>query len=162
MKQLIFSLLRLFFRAISKAKRLSNINHAIKQGMLVGENTLFVGAQDFGSEPFLIEFGSNCLVTDGVRFVTHDGSIQVPLIKHGETVKIVYSKKSFFGKIVLGNNVFVGAASIILPNTIVRDNTIIAAGSIVKGSFDSDCVIGGNPARVICTVDEYYKKIKKR
>ena len=69
---------------------------------------------------------------DGVRFITHDGSIQVPLIKKDTHVKDVYSKKSTFGRIDIGDNVFIGVASIILPNTKISNNSIVAAGSVVK------------------------------
>lgn len=48
--------------------------------------------------------------------------------------------------------------SIILPNTKISDNFIVAAGSVVKGVFDLSVVIGGNPARVLCGLDEYFSK----
>lgn len=105
-----------------------------------------------------MKIGCECLITDGVRFITHDGSIQVPLIKKGAHIKEVYSKKSTFGRIEIGDNFFIGVASIILPNTKISNNSIVAAGSVVKGSFEEGVVFGGNPAKVICNVDEYYSR----
>lgn len=49
----------------------------------------------------------------------------------------------------IGKNVFIGCNSIILKGTVLGDNCIVGAGSVVHGVFDADCVIAGNPARVI-------------
>ncbi|CAN1487117.1 PaaY Carbonic anhydrases/acetyltransferases, isoleucine patch superfamily [Burkholderiaceae bacterium] len=146
------------FRFFSKLKRLSNLAAAKKEGLKIGPRSILVGDQAFGSEPFLIQIGSDCLITNNVKFITHDGSIQVPLIKEGEHIHKVYSKKSVFDRIQIGDNVFIGVDSIILPGTIVGSNTIIGAGSVVKGIYPANSVVSGNPARVTKSLDEYYKK----
>jgi acetyltransferase-like isoleucine patch superfamily enzyme len=130
--------------------------------MAVGANTKFVGTQDFGSEPYLISIGSNGLITDGVRFVTHDGGIQVPMLKEGAPMDQIYGKKSLFGAISIGNNVFIGVGAILLSNTTIRDNSIIAAGAIVKGDFPENAIIAGNPAKNIGEVDAYYARNRHR
>ena len=151
----IFSLC---FRLFARLRRLGNVATAKKAGLKIGVKTILVGDQSFGSEPFLIEIGESCLITDGVRFVTHDGAIQVPLIAAGEKIEDIYSKKSTFARIRIGNNVFVGVSSIILPGSTVGDNSIVAAGSIVRGVFPSGVVIGGQPAKVIGTIEDYRKR----
>ncbi|HRL93835.1 MAG TPA: acyltransferase [Pseudomonas sp.] len=158
MKAIIFKVVNIIFRGVNKLKRLSNIVVAKNAGLSVGEETLFIGFQDFGSEPFLISIGRKCLITDGVQFVTHDGSIQVPLLRDGVHFDEVYSKKSTFGKINIGNNVFVGVQALILPNTTIGDNCIVAAGAVVKGSFPDGSVIAGNPARIVSNIEAYYEK----
>lgn len=45
-----------------------------------------------------------------------------------------------------------------MPNTKISNNSIVAAGSVVKGIFEEGVVIGGNPAKVICNVDEYFSR----
>lgn len=155
---ILWAMPRFFFRILRRLERLSNIRLATNSGMKVGSNTRFVGMQQFGSEPFLIDIGKDCLVTDGVRFITHDGSIQVPLIAAGQSFSDVYSKSSTFGRIVVGDNVFIGVNSVILPGTVIRDNSIVAAGSVVKGVFEHGSVVGGNPAKWLCSVDDYYAK----
>lgn len=154
----MFKLLSFLFRGISKIERLVNLKVAKYAGLKIGSGTLLVGRQSFGSEPFLVEIGCNCLVTDGVKFITHDGSIQVPLILRGEKIADVYSKKSTFSRIIVGDNVFLGVGSIILPGTNIGSNSIIAAGCVVKGDIPSGVVVGGNPGRVICEIEEYYRR----
>lgn len=75
------------FRAIKKLVRKSKLYLAIKQGLVVGSEILLIGTQEFGSEPYLVRIGCQCLITGGVRFITHDGSIQVPLIKKVRILK---------------------------------------------------------------------------
>ncbi|WP_223792661.1 hypothetical protein [Methanobacterium spitsbergense] len=63
------------------------------------------------------------------------------------------------GKIDIKDNVFIGNSAIILPNITIGPNAIIGAGSIVTKNVPSNTVVAGNPAKVICSLDEYIKKI---
>lgn len=49
----------------------------------------------------------------------------------------------------IGENVFIGANAIILKGTKIGDNCVIGAGAVVAGNFDPNCVIAGNPAKII-------------
>ena len=93
------------------------------------------------SEPYLVEIGNHVAIAGGTQFISHDGAIWCfrDEIKNGD----------IFGKIKIGNNVFIGNNCVILPNTTVGDNCIIGIGSIVRGQFPDDSVIIGNPAKVI-------------
>lgn len=51
--------------------------------------------------------------------------------------------------------------SIILCGTQIGNNVIIGANSVVSGEYPDDCVIAGNPAKIICTLDEFRKREKK-
>ncbi len=62
------------------------------------------------------------------------------------------------GKVKIGNNVFIGMNSTILKNTTIGDNVIIGANSLVRGIIPSNCIIAGNPAKIICSLDDYYNK----
>lgn len=54
--------------------------------------------------------------------------------------------------IVLGNNIWIGAKVTILDGSVIGDNCVIAAGSVVRGNFPSNCVIGGIPARLLKSI----------
>jgi len=51
--------------------------------------------------------------------------------------------------ILIGNNVFVGARSIILKGVTIGERSIIGAGSVVSKDVPADCIVAGNPAKVI-------------
>ena len=56
--------------------------------------------------------------------------------------------------ISIGKNCFIGCNAIILKGTVIGDNCVVGAGAVVAGRFDDNCVIAGNPARVIRKLGE--------
>ena len=67
-----------------------------------------------------------------------------------------------FGPIRVGNNVLIGANSLILPRVTIGNNVIIGCGAIVTKNIPDNCVAAGVPARVIETIDVYLAKHKDR
>ncbi len=130
-----------------------NIEFAKSLGVVVGKNCRFFSTS-FSTEPFLIEIGDHVTITDGVQFITHDGGVWV--------FREQYPDIELFGRIKIGNNVFIGLNSIILPNTEIADNCIIAAGSVVKGKFEPNSIIAGVPAKRISGTDDYFERNKER
>ena len=60
-----------------------------------------------------------------------------------------------FGKpITIGDNVWFGGSVIITPGVTLGNNVVVAAGSVVTKSFPDNVVLGGNPARIIRTIEE--------
>ena len=114
-------------------------------GAQIGENCHIYGSLDNGHE-YLISIGDNVTLASGSRILTHDGS----------TKKILgYSK---VGRVDIGNDVFIGAASIILPNVRIGNRVIVGAGSVVTKSIADNSVAVGSPARVVGTYDDFVKK----
>ena len=101
------------------------------------------------AEPYLITIGNHCQITSGVKFFTHGG---------GGAVRKQYPKFDTFGKIVIGDYVYIGSNSLIMPGVQIEDNVLIGAGSVVTKSVPSDVVVAGNPAKIICTTDDYLNK----
>ena len=61
-------------------------------------------------------------------------------------------KKPGVDAIEIGNNVWIGCYAHIYRGTVIADNCVIAADAVVRGRFDQpNCLIGGNPARVLRT-----------
>ena len=52
-------------------------------------------------------------------------------------------------EIRIGKNCFIGCNSIILKGTVLGDGCVVGAGAVVSGRFDENCVIAGNPAKVV-------------
>lgn len=107
----------------------------------------------FGSEPWMITLGDNVHITSEVRFITHDGGT-LPLRREIPDLEITKP-------IVVGDNVFIGVRSMIMPGVHIGDRSIIAAGSVVTKDVPSNQVWGGVPARFIKTTDEYLEKLQK-
>lgn len=150
-------LIRLFHRVIRKLDTIFYV-----KGPKIGQNTIVL-TKNFGSEPYLVSIGNNCLITDGVRFITHDGSISVVKnIDEDLSLDEVYGKYNIFGKIVVGDNVFIGLNTIILPGVSIGDNVVVGAGSIITKNLESNSVYAGNPARKIMTIEEYSDKINQK
>ena len=108
----------------------------------------------FGSEPYLIDIGDNVRITNGVSFITHDGGTWV--LRNTGTAK----DADLFGKIKVGNNVHIGINSVIMPGVSIGDNVIVGVGAVVTKDVASNTIVGGVPARLIRTMDEYFEKIK--
>ena len=123
------------------------------QQVTIGKNARFTGKINFGSEPFLISIGNHVTLAHNVTFHTHDGGVWIFRKK--------YPNINIYGKITIGDNVFIGSNVIILPNISIGDNVVIGAGSVVTKSIKSDSVVAGNPARLIRTVNEYEEKVLK-
>lgn len=59
--------------------------------------------------------------------------------------------RSFCCTTKIGNNVFIGVNSVIMPGVVIGDNVIIGSASVVTENIPSNCIAAGNPCRVIKT-----------
>ena len=122
----------------------------IKRGMKIGKN--FSRQNNVHLDPghcWLIEIGDNVTLGPGVMILAHDASSWSVL----SCTKI--------GRVDIGNNVFVGARSVIMPGVRIGDNVIIGANSTVTKDIPSGSVAVGSPAKVICPIDEHFYKVKQ-
>lgn len=138
-------------------KYLNFYNYAKSIGVNLSEDTRLIGNKiDFGSEPYLISIGNHVTISNNVQFITHDGGTWV--FRDREEYRGVVK----FGRIVVGDNCFIGSHSILMPNINIGNNVVVAAGSIVTKSIPDNCVVAGNPAKYICSIDEYAEKSKMK
>lgn len=132
-------------------KKDAMIDYLRKKGIKVGKNAR-IFSDISTSESYLIKIGDNVTISNNVQFITHDNSI----------IKVLPGVTDLFGKIHIGNNVFIGARTIIMYGVSIADNCIIAAGSVVTKSItESGVIIGGNPAKVIGNTEKFGEKNKK-
>ena len=148
------AMLNLFRDILSYARRKkteSYLNNLIRQGLRIGKNTEIL--EPFFFDPdhcFLITVGENCTLAPNVRLIAHDASTKQ------------YLGFTRIGKITIGDNCFIGDSTIILPNVSIGPNTIIGAGTIINKDVPGGVVAAGNPVKVICSLDEYIKKVEAR
>lgn len=111
------------------------------------------GRVDWSTEPWIITLGNNVHITDGVKFITHDGGT---LLYRDQVHDLEITKP-----IVVGDNVYFGNNVIVLPGVTIGNNVVIGAGAVVTRDIPENSVAVGVPARVIKTADEYLEKLKK-
>ena len=123
-----------------------------KKGYRIGLECEIFKNVSFGSEPYLISLGNKVKVTEGVQFITHDGGIHVlrnlSYCKNGDK----------FGQIKVGNNVFIGKESLVLPGVTIGNNCVIGARSVVSKDIPDNSIVAGVPTKLICDVQEYWNK----
>lgn len=99
--------------------------------------------------PWLIQIGENCIISTNVVILAHDASTAFAI---GHT-KI--------GRVNIGNHVFIGHNSTVLCGVTIGDNVVVGANSLVNKDLPPNGVYGGNPARFICSFEEYRAKRRK-
>lgn len=132
-------------------KNPNSIGQLVKNGLKVGvnfnlQNDCIIDA----SHCWHITIGDHVTIAPRVHILAHDASTYNYL---------GYTKVS---NTAIGNNVFIGAGSIILPGVSIGNNVIIGAGSVVTKDLLEDGVYAGNPAKYICETQSYIAKQKKK
>lgn len=123
--------------------------------IVIGDNVGISGATIYARSR--IEIGENTCIGGNTKILDNDfHPIEVETRNrllndpNGGNSDLIPAKP-----IKIGKNCFIGCNSIILKGTILGNGCVVGAGAVVAGKFDDDCVIVGNPARVI-------KKLRKR
>lgn len=144
-----------FVIALIKSK-INPIGYARSIGVILGDNVNFYGMRPgmFGTEPWLITIGNNVYITADCQFITHDGGT---LILRNEVPDLEWT-----APISIGNDVYIGIRSIILPGVKIGNRVIIGAGTIVHKDIPNNSVAVGVPAMVVKTVDQYLEIMKKK
>lgn len=143
-KSIIRNLIFLYYRYFR-----SGVKTALFLGVKVGKNTTIDKSVRFSSEPYLIEIGDNVQITSYVSIHTHGGAhVARKYIKNFDV----------FGKVIIKDGAYIGAFSQIMPGVTIGRGSLVAAGSVVTKSVPDNVVVGGNPAKFICTVDKYLEK----
>ena len=120
----------------------SSLEFLIEQGLTVGKNfSMQNGCIIDDNHCWMITIGDNVTLAPNVHILAHDASTKHIL---GYTVVKTVN---------IGNNVFIGAGSIVLPGVTIGDNVIIGAGSVISKDVPSGSVMVGNS--IIKTYHEF-------
>lgn len=144
---------RLLFNYGSNSLRIAI---ARKWGIKIG-NDCYINPPCTFPEPYLISIGNHCTLAGNNHFVTHDGAIR--LFQNTEHFKDIHT---LVGPIAIRDNCFIGFGATVLYNVEIGSNCVIGTGSVVTKSVPPNSVFAGNPARFICSFEEFAEKCKKK
>lgn len=146
MKRLFKLIFLLYWNVIASPEK-----QARHMGVKIGKQC-FINTRHWPSEAYLITIGNHVQITHNVSIHTHGG---------GQAIRQQHPDFDVFGKVVIEDWTYIGAFSQIMPGVTIGEGALVAAGSVVTKSVAPHTVVGGNPARYICTTEEYYEKNKK-
>lgn len=141
---------RILKKLIYRIRGEYTVETLVGMGLTVGENfnpQLRVSLDP--SHCWLITIGDNVTMAPDVHVLAHDAST------------CAYLGYARIGRVDIGNNVFIGAGSIILPGVTIGDDVVVGAGSVVSRSLESGYVYAGNPAKKLCSIKEFCDKNKE-
>ena len=117
------------------------------RGSIVLGNSVYIGPYSvlFGAGE--IEIGNDVLISPGVIIVSHQHSYDVPST-------IMRCQPTQFNKVVIEDNVWIGANAVILPGVSVGRGSVIGAGAVVKGEVPPFTLFAGVPARLIKEIEQ--------
>ena len=116
----------------NKLVELAGVNFTDRNSVFIGENVDFDNLY-----PELITIGKRARITSDVKILSHFLDVTKPPY---------YFYK---GKVTIGDNVFIGANSLIVKECTIGNNVVIAAGSVVTKDIPENCIVGGVPAKKI-------------
>ena len=129
----------------------SPLERAVDNGLKIGSDPNVQGECIIDpSHCWLIEIGDDVTLAPRVHILAHDASMKR------------MSGFTRIGRVIIGNNVFIGAGSIVLPNVKIGNNFVIGAGSVVSRDIPDNSVAVGNPCRVIKDYYVFLEQLKSK
>lgn len=129
----------------------SQLDIALANGLRIGKDFQMMDQCILDpSHCSLIEIGDRVTLAPRVYILAHDASTKRAL---------GYTR---IAKVRIGDDVFIGAGSIILPGISIGNKVIVGAGSVVTKSVPDGCVVAGNPCRIIGDYDSFLEKRRKQ
>lgn len=118
-----------------------------KQGVRIGRNCVILYPSYIdGRLPYLLEIGDDVVISLYVTILTHDAASAWA----GDLVKV--------GRVRIHDHVFIGANTTVMCNVTIGPHAIVGAGSVVSRDVPPNSVVAGNPAKVVCSMDQFTAK----
>ena len=105
------------------------------------------------------EYTTEQLLKMGMKVGKNFGRLNGVILDPSTKQFMNYTK---IGRVNIGDNVFIGAESVVLPGVTIGNNVIVGANSTVTHDIPDNTVVAGTPAKLICTLDDYLNKEKER
>ena len=138
---------------------------SIGDDTLIGPNVCLTaginGEQEMLTSP-VVAIGRKCVIGRGSHIIGHWSIVLGDQIQTGPYVYITDQNHSYTNPdepvgwqtpteaaVRIGSGSWLGANVVILPGTVLGENTTVAAGAVVRGTFPSHVVLGGVPAKVL-------------
>ncbi len=155
-------IIRRIIARIQRYKRESSssayIAYLRKKGIRIGQGTIIFDPKNISidvSRPELIEIGENVFLHKGTQIMSHDWASYLFVNAYNDFIPS-------HDPVKIGNNVWLGRDVTILKGVTIGENVLIGMGSIVTKDIPANSVAVGTPAKVIMTLDEYYKRRKEQ
>jgi len=138
-------------RVISRLRGDSDADRLVARGLQLGENAYInASARLDGVALWLISIGDDSVIGPCVQILAHDATTRR---------EIGYS---IVAPVTIGDRVFIGAGSILLPGATIGDDAIVGAGSVIRGHVPAGKLVVGNPPLVVCDTEEYIARHRRR
>ena len=122
-----------------------------QQGMHLGEDVWLPRSTWIDPDYcFLISIGDHCGLGGECLILAHDAQMDE------------FLDAGRIGRVVIHESCHIGSRTVILPGVEIGPRTIVGANSVVSRSLPPDTVCAGNPARVLCSLDDYLEKHRSR
>lgn len=115
------------------------------KGLKIGENSAVGRFSEFGASGG-IEIGDNVIMGSYISFHSENHNYE-------DTSRLIREQGVTSKGIKIGNNIWVGAKVTFLDGSQVGNNSVVAAGAVVKGIFPDNVIIGGVPAKILKVIE---------
>jgi maltose O-acetyltransferase len=128
---------RLTRAAIDRIRDEPNLAWFVANGLRLGEHaTISHPLYIDRTHPWLITIGDYAVVSPYCALITHDPSLAG------------YTGQTRLGRVDIGDRVRLGVGAILLPGTLIGEDSVIGAGAVVQGEIPPRSIVHGNPGKV--------------
>lgn len=122
-----------------------------KKGLKIGTNCRLM-TKEIPNNLKMLSIGNHCTITSGVVLDTMNNAYRF----------LCKTDDSYNQTINIKDNCFIGNNAVIMPGVTINNNTVVAAGAVVFESYPANVVLVGNPAKILCSIDEYIENSKRK
>ncbi len=136
---------------LKKIRGEQSLDRLKKRGLVIGDNVTIMGGCIIDpSHCWHIRIGSDVILAPRVHIIAHDASTKL------------FMGFTKVANVTIGNRVFIGAGTVVLPGVTIGDDVVIGAGTVVNKDIPSGSVAAGVPVRIVSSLADYIDKEKEK